>query len=169
MGYDPAMQSREPADLAMGIAARHTQRIALEARDAMSRGIDAITSVIANMDAIQESTRQVRAIVDVIDAIAMQTNLLAINAAIEAARAGEQGRGFGVVAAEVRTLSTRCADSARSIRAVAEAASTRVAQSTDVVDRLAEAIAEVNGNVAEIGRMMQGIVAAGEPPQALRK
>lgn len=169
MGYDPHMKPREYTDLAVGAAARHTQAIAVEARDAMARGIEAATSVIANMDAIQESTRQVRAIVDVIDAIAMQTNLLAINAAIEAARAGEHGRGFGVVAAEVRTLSTRCADSARQIRAVAEAASTRVAQSTEVVDRLAEAIAEVNGNVAEIGRMMDGIVGAGGPPQALRK
>jgi methyl-accepting chemotaxis protein len=164
--YDATMQPRESTGLGVGAAARRTQEIATKAREATGRGIDAVTSVIANMDAVQESTRQVREIVGIIDSIAMQTNLLALNAAIEAARAGEHGRGFGVVASEIRALSVRCADSARQIRAVAEAASERVAGSTEVVDRLAEAMADVNRNVAEIGKLMDDIVAAESPARA---
>ena len=126
-------------------AARETRRIA------------AATEVMAHMDGIHDATRKVRDIVAIIDTIAFQTNILAINASIEAVRAGEHGRGFAVVAAEVRSLSQRCAESAREIRSVVAAADQRVSASSEVVDRLAEAIAEVNGDVAQVGRLMEGI------------
>jgi methyl-accepting chemotaxis protein len=81
---------------------------------------------------------EVEQIVDVIDDIARQTRLLALNATIEAARAGEVGRGFGVVASEIKSLSSRTGDSTTNVRQ-------QVGEMQKGIGRIVEVTSELGG------------------------
>lgn len=81
----------------------------------MDGGLRKLVLYANDITANKETLQQVQTIADRINGLAMQTNLLSLNAAIEAVRAGEHGRGFSVVADEVRSLSQRSAESAKEI------------------------------------------------------
>jgi len=81
-----------------------------------SEGGQVMVDVVSTMAEISDSSKRIADIIGVIDGIAFQTNILALDAAVEAARAGQHGRGFAAVASEVRGLAQRSAQAAREIK-----------------------------------------------------
>lgn len=85
------------------------------------------------MDGIKTSSNAIGEIISMMDNIAFQTNILALNAGVEAARAGDAGRGFAVVAQEVRSLSGQAAESANEIKKLVSVASDQVSKGVTLV------------------------------------
>ena len=164
-------------------AAREADRQGHAAADVVSATMSDLRRLAADVEEaagvinnLEQDTDKIGGVLSVIEGIAEQTNLLALNAAIEAARAGEQGRGFAVVADEVRALAARTQDSTRDIQQMIQKLQSGTGQAVAVMQRGAElagqsvekagatetSLSETSASVMRINDMAAQIAAACE-------
>ena len=140
--------------------ARQANQSALGASAVAAKGGEVFGQVVGTMKGINDSSKKIADIISVIDSIAFQTNILALNAVVEAARAGEQGRGFAVVAAEVRGLAQRSADAAKEIKSLITESVARVEQGSQLVDDAGAAMNEMVTAIRRVTDIMGEISSA---------
>ncbi|MBB2205775.1 methyl-accepting chemotaxis protein [Gluconacetobacter takamatsuzukensis] len=155
-------QARDVGGVSSGIAkfsegTREASRAAGEAGTlvetvgtSMRSTIQAMDKVTETMAFIKTSSNDMETIIGVIDDIALQTNLLSLNAGVEAARAGDSGRGFAVVAAEIRNLATRSTEQAQDIRQ-------KIREAVQYIDQGVGLVGAADGSLGQVSEVMDGI------------
>ena len=142
--------------------ARQASQLAGSATLTARQSGEEVGQIVDTMQEISASSHQVADIITVIDNIAFQTNILALNASVEAARAGEHGRGFAVVAQEVRSLASRSAAASKEIRTLIEASLNRVDTGTQRVNQAGKTMQDLVAAVQRVSDIMDDIAAASE-------
>lgn len=170
-----AVSTSEQSKMTASIAAEGQSQVASTVAS-IDKLTATITSTSAEVQDLADKAQNISRVLDVIRAIAEQTNLLALNAAIEAARAGEQGRGFAVVADEVRALAHRTQQSTSEIeemiasiqqgteKAVAamQVSRTMASSTLEQADAAGRALARINSAIGEINERNLVIASASE-------
>ena len=119
-----------------------------------------IRNMVAAMNDISNTSKEIEKIIKTIEDISFQTNILALNAAVEAARAGDAGKGFAVVADEVRNLANKSAEAAKSTTTLITASIDAVNNGSKIANETAEAMKKVKDKTAETADLIEMIAAA---------
>ncbi|EJU6492171.1 methyl-accepting chemotaxis protein II [Salmonella enterica] len=136
--------------------ARQASQLAQSASETARHGGKVVDGVVNTMHEIADSSKKIADIISVIDGIAFQTNILALNAA------GEQGRGFAVVAGEVRNLASRSAQAAKEIKALIEDSVSRVDTGSVLVESAGETMTDIVNAVTRVTDIMGEIASASD-------
>jgi methyl-accepting chemotaxis protein len=141
-------------------SAHQANQLAKHARKEANEGKEIVDKAVNAMKILNDSSRRIAEIINVIDEIAFQTNLLALNASVEAARAGEQGRGFAVVAGEVRNLAGRCKTAAKDIKGLIDDSVEKVTDGTGLVNKSGDALEKIQQEVKKVSEIIEKIASA---------
>ena len=176
--YESSNHVKEAAQMAekASALAMEGEKVFRDTLSGMEKIADVVKKAAQTVETLGKSSMEIGEIIQVINDIADQTNLLALNAAIEAARAGEQGRGFAVVADEVRSLAERTSTATKEISEMIQ----RIQQETNQVvasmaegnkevengmvlaDKATTALNEIIKSVNHINKMIERIAGASE-------
>lgn len=140
--------------------ANHANSLMGETRKTVERADASMKLLTLSMKEISSASEETSKIVKTIDEIAFQTNLLALNAAVEAARAGEAGAGFAVVAAEVRNLSMRAAEAAKTTSVLIEGTVKKIKEGSGLVEKTNSEFVEVSRSAGKAADLVGEISAA---------
>ncbi|MBK1703295.1 methyl-accepting chemotaxis protein [Halochromatium glycolicum] len=132
-------------------------QLAGEANSSAASGGEKAEQAVGKMHELTESSDKISGIISLIDGIAFQTNILALNASVEAARAGEQGRGFAVVAQEVRNLAQRSADAAKQIQELIALNGEVVKEGRVLVEAVGESMKEIVTHSGKVSELMDEV------------
>jgi methyl-accepting chemotaxis protein len=147
-----AKTNADNADKANHLMAQTTQVVG-QSQNMMKQTSEAMAK-------INDASSKIANIIKVIEEIAFQTNLLALNAAVEAARAGEQGKGFAVVADEVRNLAKRSAQAANETGQLISDTIERVKKGNDLNSELEQSFGQVNVSAGQVASLVEQIATA---------
>ncbi|SHF14688.1 methyl-accepting chemotaxis sensory transducer with Cache sensor [Modicisalibacter ilicicola DSM 19980] len=146
-------------------SAQQANQLVQSTANVARQGETVMTQVERTMTDISTSADKIGEIITMIDAIAFQTNILALNASVEAARAGEHGRGFAVVAQEVRTLASRSSDASGEIRTLIDTSASHTKSGAALVRNAGQTMQEIVKSVARVTDVI-GEISAGAKEQS---
>lgn len=133
-------------------------QVAASADASARHGMEAARQLGEAMREVERRSARAGEVIEVIDAVAFQTNILSINASIEAARAGPAGRGFAVVATEIRRLAEQAATAARDVRVILDESGRALGESAASAEATGQVLGGIGDLLARASKAMDSVV-----------